>query len=75
MAAESRPRLVCVLPEPDLAPAVPLTWTGVVRAGSSGQAYSKDRLRGTKGSLRLFPQDVIDPAQGRGRMRKADGAG
>ena len=27
------------------------------------------------GSPPLFPQDVIDPAQGRGRMGKADGAG
>ena len=45
------------------------------RARSCGKADSACRLRGNKGSLPLFPQDVIDPAQGRGRMGKADGAG
>ena len=45
------------------------------RAKSWGKADRACRLGGNTGSLPLFPQDVIDPAQGCGRMGKADGAG
>lgn len=45
------------------------------RAKSWGKADRACRLGGNTGSLRLFPQLVIDPAQGCGRMGKADSAG